>query len=65
MENIDNNSYDNYTFTFVVHCPVLDDSAPVDVVDGVGKRVGDLGDDLEPRDVLEEGEELPIGGRIE
>ena len=64
MENIDNNSYDNYTFTFVVHCPVLDDSAPDDVVDGDGSRVGDLGD-LEPLGVLEEGEELSIGDRIE
>ena len=44
---------------------VLVDPAPDDVVDGVVKRVGDLGDDLEPLDVLEEGEELPIGGRIE
>ena len=35
---------------------VLDDPAPVD---GVGKRVGDLGD-LVPLDVLEEGEELSI-----
>ena len=44
---------------------VLDDPAPVVVVDGVGKLVGDLGDLVEPLDVLEEGEELPIGGRIE
>ena len=48
-----------------VHCPVLDDPAPVVVVDGVGKLVGDLGDRLEPLDVLEKGEELPIGDRIE
>ncbi len=34
---------------------VLDDPAPDDVVDVVGKRVGDLGG-LEPLDVLEEGE---------
>ena len=43
---------------------VLDDPAPVVVVDGDGSRVGDLGD-LEPLGVLEEGEELPIGDRIE
>jgi len=45
---------------------VLVDPAPVDVVDGVEKLVRDLGD-LEPLDVLEEeeGESLPIGGRIE
>ena len=52
------------TITFVVHCPVLDDPAPDDVIDGDGSRVGDLGD-LEPLGVLEEGEELPIGDRIE
>ena len=44
---------------------VLVDLAPVDVVDGIGKLVGDLGDDVEPLDVVEEGEELPISGRIE
>ena len=44
---------------------VLDDPAPKVVVDGVGKLVGDLGDLPEPLDVLEEGEELPIGDRIE
>ena len=43
---------------------VLDDPAPDDVVDGDGSRVGDLSD-LEPLGVLEEGEELPIGDRIE
>ena len=43
---------------------VLVDPAPDDVIDVVGKRVGDLGD-LEPLDVLEEGEELSIGDRIE
>ena len=38
---------------------VLVDPAPDDVVDG------DLGDDLEPLDVLEEGKELSLGDRIE
>ena len=42
--------------TFNIHCPVLDLPAPVDVVDVGGKRVGDLGDVLEPLDVVEEGE---------
>ena len=44
--------------TFNIHCPVLDLPAPVDVVDVVGKRVGDLGVDLEPLDVVKEGKEL-------
>ena len=44
---------------------VLVDPAPIDDVDGGWSLVGDLGDVLEPLDVLEEGEELPIGGRIE
>jgi len=44
---------------------VLDDSAPVDVVDGVGERVGDLGDLEKPLDDLEEGEELSLDDRIE
>ena len=48
-----------------IHCPVLDDPAPVAVVDVVGKRVGDLGVAVEPPDVSEEGEELPSGDRIE
>ena len=48
-----------------IHCPVLDDPAPDDVVDVVGKRVGDLGVDVEPPDVLEEGEELSLDDRIE
>ena len=48
-----------------IHCPVLDDPAPVVVVDGVGKRVGDLGVLAEPLAVLEEGEELSFGDRIE
>ena len=42
--------------TFNIHCPVLDLPAPVDVVDVVGKRVGDLGDVLEPLDIVQEGE---------
>ena len=37
----------------------------VDDVDGGWSLVGDLGDVDKPLDVLEEGEELPIGGRIE
>ena len=44
---------------------VLDDPAPVVVVDRVGKLRGDLGDVVEPLDVLEEDEELPVGDRIE
>jgi len=44
---------------------VLNDPAPVVVVDGVGKLVGDLGDLVEPLDALEEGEELSIVDRIE
>ena len=46
--------------TFNIHCPVLDLPAPVDVVDVVGKRVGDLGIDLEPLDVVKEGKELSL-----
>ena len=53
--------HDHWTYIALV----LDDPAPVEVVDGVGKLVGDLGDDVEPPVVLEKGEELPIGGRIE
>ena len=48
-----------------IHCPVLVDPAPVDVVDVGGKLVGDLGVDVEPPDVLEEGEELSLDDRIE
>ncbi len=49
-----------------VHCRrVLDLSTPVDVVDGDGSRVGDLGDVVEPLDVVEEGEELLLDDRIE
>jgi len=44
---------------------VLDDPAPVVVVDGVGKLVGDLSDVVEPLHVTEEGEELSVGDRIE
>ena len=44
---------------------VLDDPAPIIVVDGVGKLVGDLGNVVEPLDVLEEDEELSVGDRIE
>ena len=51
--------------TFNIHCPVLDLPAPVDVVDVVGKRVGDLGVDLEPLDVVKEGKELSLDDRIE
>ena len=48
------------------HCPiVLDLLVPVDVVDGVENVGGDLGDLAETVDVLEEGEELSIGDRIE
>ena len=48
-----------------IHCPVLDDPAPVAVIDLVGKRVGDLGDAVDPPDVSEEGKELSSGDRIE
>ena len=48
-----------------IHCPVLDDPAPVSVVDLVGKRVGDLGDAVGPPHVSEEGEELSSGNRIQ
>ena len=48
-----------------VHCPVLDLPAPDDVVDVVGSLVGNLGDVLEPLNVLEEGEELSPLYRIE
>jgi len=34
-------------------------------VDGEGVSAGDLGDDLETLDVVEEGEELSVGDRIE
>ena len=47
-----------------IHCPVLVDPAPVDVVDVGGKLVGDLGD-VKPPDVVEEGEALSSGDRIE
>ena len=42
-----------------------DDPAPVAVIDLVGKRVGDLGDAVDPPDVSEEGKELSSGDRIE
>ena len=51
--------------TFNIHCPVLDLPAPVDVVDVGGKRVGDLGDLVEPLDVFEEGGKLSLDDRIE
>ena len=44
---------------------VIDLSVPVDVEDGVGKRVGNLGILPEPHDVLEEGEELSLDDKIE
>ena len=47
---------------FNVQCRVL---VPIDVVDGEGVSVGDLGGDLEPLGEVEEGEELSIGDRIE
>ena len=53
------------TLSLDVHCPVLDDPTPVDVVDVGGKHVGDLGVDVKPPDVLEEGEELSLDDRIE
>ena len=43
---------------FDVHCP------SAHVVIGGGVRAGDLGD-VEPLGVLEEGEELSVGDRIE
>ena len=50
---------------FDVHCLVIDLPVPVDVVDGVVKRVGDLSILPEPHDVLEEGEELSLDDKIE
>ena len=57
--------YDNYMITFTYIALVLDLPVPVVVEDVVGNVVGDLGDVVEPLDVLEEGQELPIGDRIE
>ena len=48
-----------------VHCPVLVLLAPIDVVDGDGSSVRDLDDIVKPLVVVEEGEELSIGDRIE
>ena len=48
-----------------VHCPCLGESAHVAAVDGGGELLGDLGEVVEPLDDVEEGEELPIGDRIE
>ena len=53
------------TITLTHIALVLDDPAPVVVVDGVGKLVGDLGDVVEPLDVSGEGDELSISDRIE
>ena len=64
MENIGNNIRWQITIHLTYIGLVLDDSAHVDDVDGVGKLVGDLSD-LVPLDVLEEGEELSIDDRIE
>ena len=44
---------------------MLDLLVPVDVVDGVENVGDDLGDHAKPLDVLEEGEELSRGDRIE
>ena len=44
---------------------VLDPSVPVDVVDGEGVLVGDLGDGLEALDALVGAETLTIVGWIE
>ena len=57
--------YDNYMITFTYIALVLDLPVPVVVDDVVGNVVGDLGDVVEPLDVSEEGEELPISDRIE
>ena len=51
--------------SFHSHCPVLDSPAPVEVVDGVGSEVCDLGDALGPLDALFGVESLPNVGWIE
>ena len=45
--------------------PCVDLLVPIDVVDGEGAVVGDLGDVLGHLGVVEEGEELSVGDRIE
>ena len=55
-------SYTKYIITLTYIALVLDLSAHV--VEGGGVRAGDLGV-VEPLDVLEEGEELSVGDRIE
>ena len=65
MEKIDDKLYKIHNH-LDVHCPVvLDLSAHIAALDGDGVLVEDLGDVGEPRDDVEEGEELPIGDRIE
>ena len=44
---------------------MLDLLVPVDVVDGVENVGGDPGNVVEPLDVVEEGEKLPLDDRIE
>ena len=48
-----------------VNCPCLGESAHVAAVDGGGMLLGDLGVVREPLDDVEEGEELPVGDRME
>ena len=55
------NLYNNYTFTETHIALVLDLSAHVATDAGDG----DLGDVMEPLDVVDEGEELEVGDRIE
>jgi len=57
--------YEVVIYSASKHCPVLDLPAPVDFVDGDGSRVGNLGDVVEPLDVIVEGEELSLDDRIE
>ncbi len=58
LRNIDNNLHDKLQSlsTYIAQF-VLDLPSPDDVVDG---RVGDLGDVVEPLDVIEVGEELSL-----
>ena len=63
MKKIDDKKYNNYMFTLTYIALVS--ISPLTVVDGGGVLVGDLGDVGEPRDNVEEGEELPVGDRIE
>ena len=57
LRNIDNSLHDSLqSLSTYIALFVLDLPSPDDIMDGDRSRVGDLGDVVEPLDVIEEGE---------